>query len=529
MTTSPLSTYPCDCGRLHVIGYVRLSNLTETTTSPERQREQITAYCVAKGWHLVDIVEDLGESGSSVGKGLDRPGLARIRAEWDQYDVMVAAKLDRIARNVADFSRLVDEAKSHGATLATVEHNLDLTTSTGVFVAQIMAAFAAMEAAQIRERVTAMRADARINHVGRFMGGAVPFGYRKAKRPEGGLTLVIDEAEAELVREAARRILAGDTLYGVSTDWNARGIATKYGKRWMGQTVRNMLTGHAVIGAQSHKGEPLRDEHGMIREVFPPVLDRSTWDQLRRRLVKPVDRKPSRRLPALLLAGIAVCDECGTKFYARRKGGNRRDRYECGGARTGKGCGVGSVIADDLDAEVIRQLMDRAGWHLVIRRVEVATDNTDALAEVQEAITETTRRLAEDDGDEADTLARLSDLKARRAVLRQTPEVTEEAEPLGTLRDYWKAADFAERVRLLRELLDDVKVSGINAVRGELNPDRVALNFKPDVLDTEAATELYGTDDLDVVGHPILVVGGKFRSLAGALVRATERGAFGDD
>lgn len=553
MTTDP----GCACGQLHAIGYIRLSNLTEATTSPERQREQITSYCGARGWHLVDLVEDLGESGSRVGKGLARPGLTRIRDNWEHLDVLVVAKLDRLARNVRDFASIMEEAAAHDAVLAVVQEGLDLSTSVGRFVATILAAFAEMEAEQIKERVTSMRADARVNHVGRFMGGTVPFGYRKAPRAAGGKTLVVDEAQAVLVREAARRVLDGDTLYAISTDWNARGITTKYGKRWMGQTVRNILTGNSLIGAQSHSGEPLRDAQGVILEVFPPILDRGTWEQLRGRLIKP-GRVPSRRLPARLLSGVAVCGECGTRFYARTKTGGRRDLYECGGRRTGKGCGVGSVVADDLDAEVVRQLLDRLGWYHVIRRVEVATDNTTALAEVEEAIRETTRRLGAEDDDEAN-MGRLVELKGRRAVLRQTPEVSEEAKPLGALADYWEASGFPERVRLLRDLLEAVRVSGVNVERGVLDAGRVELALKPDVIDPEAVREWYrqtaparaasrarhpsgrahptpvqAADEvqMEFAGRPIMVVGGRFRSYQSmweAVVRAANRGEFGQE
>lgn len=480
--------------------------MTEATTSPERQREQITAYCAAKDWHLVRIEEDLGESGSSVGKGLDRPALARIRAEWDQWDAMVAAKLDRIARNVSDFSALVSESQAAKCDLVAVNEGLDLSTPTGRFVATILAAFAQMEAEQIRERVTAMREDARRNHVGRHMGGAVPFGYKTAKRAAGGLTLVINDPEAALVREAASRVLAGDTLYAVSVDWNNRGITTKYGKKWMGQTIRAMLTGPSVIGAQSHKREPLRNEDGTIREVFPPIIDRDTWERLRRRLVKPEKRTPSRRLPARLLSGIARCGECGEKFYVRKRPGNRQDLYECHGRRLGKGCTVGSVVADDLDTEVVRQLMERAGWHLVVRRVEVSTDNSADLEAVEEAIRETTRRLAEDD-DETAHLARLTELKQRRAMLRQSPEVAEEAEVLGNLDGYWRDSDFAERVRLLRDLLTAVKVSGQNETRGTLDRSRVELVPAPGVWSVDEAAE---SDQ----GTPVIVIGGPFRDLA---------------
>jgi hypothetical protein len=41
---------------------IRLSNETEESTSPERQREQDEAYCGIKGWDIVHVCRDLDVS-----------------------------------------------------------------------------------------------------------------------------------------------------------------------------------------------------------------------------------------------------------------------------------------------------------------------------------------------------------------------------------------------------------------------------------------------------------------------------------
>ncbi|WP_188110451.1 recombinase family protein [Aeromicrobium ginsengisoli] len=72
--------------RLRVIGYVRLSDYrgkNDASTAAARQREAITAMCVARGGDLVDIVENLNVSGSDRGKRLDRPGLVNLRPDGD--------------------------------------------------------------------------------------------------------------------------------------------------------------------------------------------------------------------------------------------------------------------------------------------------------------------------------------------------------------------------------------------------------------------------------------------------------------
>jgi site-specific DNA recombinase len=51
---------------------------------------------------VVDVIHDLDVSGSDKGLRLDRPGLLKVRARWAAADVLIFAKIDRIARDVAD-------------------------------------------------------------------------------------------------------------------------------------------------------------------------------------------------------------------------------------------------------------------------------------------------------------------------------------------------------------------------------------------------------------------------------------------
>lgn len=459
------------------VGYVRLSNLTEQTTSPARQREQIESYARARGWELVQIVEDLGESGSRVGKGLERPGLQAIRERWEAGEqfVLVVAKLDRLARNVRDFATIAEDAQAHGCSLAVVTEGLDLSTPTGRFVATILAAFAEMEAEQIRERIVAMRADVRSNHAGRYMGGTVPYGYRAAPRPEGGKTLVLDEAEAARVVEAASRVLEGHTLYSIVMDWNRAGVPSKKGGTWSTVTLHTLLTGYAVLGVQSHGGEPVRDEGGTLLAAFPPVLDTGTWGEVRG-ILERNQRGPRRRAPAQLLAGLARCGVCGNTLYSRTQRG-RAPIYQCNGRGQGNGCTLGGVTVHNLDAEVVRQFLNRCRNHVILRRVQQQSDNSVQLAEVEDAIRATTRQLAEDDGPGDTTLARLAELKGRRAQLRTSPGSADVLDWLGYADAYWQNATLAERTALLRQVLDAVLVTGGHRHGGVFDPDRVTLEW----------------------------------------------------
>lgn len=460
---------------MRAIGYVRLSNLTDQSTAPARQRAQIRAYCEAKGWELVDTVEDLDVSGSSVGLRLDRPGLQTVRARWAEADVLVVAKLDRLARNVADFSALVEEAGGKGVALASVSEGLDLTTPAGRFVATILAAFAEMEAATIRARI--MDSRAHLREAGRFAGGVVPYGYAAAPREGGGRTLVPYAAEAAVVQDAAADVLAGRPLYAVVRRLNDAGVPTKRGGHWDTVTLHRCLTGWSVTGVPSHKGRPVRGEDGEPLQAYPPILSRETFHRVRELLARK-PRGGRARPPVQLLAAFARCGVCGSRIYSGTSRGQRV--YRCASAASGRSCGLGGVRAHLADPVVEDAVLGKYGSYPVVRVERQETDHGAELADVEHALQEATDALRGDDVDPAQVLTRVAELKSRRTALRGAPGASHVERHTGwTLAEYWAVSDTRERARLLAAVLDRVEILP-GRVGGVFDPERLRLVWSED-------------------------------------------------
>jgi len=51
----------------------------------------------------------------------------------------------------------------------------------------------------------------------------------------------IEPAEAEAIKEAAARVLRGESIRSIAFDFNDRGIKPVAGGRWAGSTLRRML------------------------------------------------------------------------------------------------------------------------------------------------------------------------------------------------------------------------------------------------------------------------------------------------
>lgn len=129
--------------------YARVSTLAGQ--SPEMQLVELREYAARRGWHIVEEYVDHGVSGSKE----SRPALNRLMADAKQrrFDIVACWKLDRFGRSVAHIVVALAELEALGIALVSLKDNLDLGTPSGRFMFQIIAAFAELERAMIKERV----------------------------------------------------------------------------------------------------------------------------------------------------------------------------------------------------------------------------------------------------------------------------------------------------------------------------------------------------------------------------------------
>jgi DNA invertase Pin-like site-specific DNA recombinase len=432
---------------LRAIIYVRVSSYDVTADeaanqSPEVQRARCLARIKAEGWELATdigdggILEDLNVSGSAKGDRLDRPGLLACREaiRSRRADVIVALRLDRLARNTVDLLMLADELDTHGGAFALAEGDINTAGPYGKLILTIIAAIAEMEAKMITARTMAGKVAAR--EQGRWIGTRyVPFGYVKAAHPtiKDAWTLAPDTAAAATVAECVRRVLAGESALSVAKWLNASEVRTQTGQigRWTATTVREVLTHEAMIGRHYWQGDVLRDDKGMPRTVFPPLVTEDVWRVMLGKLgnpkrnradVAPAPRRAStwdgsRAARYMLSGGAARCGTCGGPLVVGPDNQGRR-RYRCD--RRGKGtCAHGvSIRVEDLDSIVAARFLALAGdlryseMSIVEERPDTArrADLADALRVARAALADAVE--AEDEAAEAAARAQVRTLRA---------------------------------------------------------------------------------------------------------------------
>ncbi|MCE9620997.1 MAG: recombinase family protein [Actinomycetia bacterium] len=323
--------------------YCRISqDRSDERLGVERQETECRALADRNGWEVIRTFVDDNISAYS---GKTRPQFELMLADIaaDEIDLVVAWHPDRLYRGFTEFLRLSKLMKLHGATVHTVmAGEVDLSTAAGQMMAEIMTSFAQYESKQKADRIRSKHAQSA--RAGLAHGGPRPFGYERVQGKPG--TLAIVESEAEVIREAANRVLAGESVRAISIDFTNRGIATVRGGRWQLKALSDILASPRIAGLRPAGGE------GIAAATWDPILDRQTWERVHAMVTHgTVGRRPRTNV----LSGFLWCGRCGQRMFgvAKTYRGKRRRQYEC--RRDGQGlgaCAALSVEAGPLESYV---------------------------------------------------------------------------------------------------------------------------------------------------------------------------------
>lgn len=120
------------------IAYIRVSSLDQNEA---RQIEMLKKYNIEKTF-----------SEKISAKDTNRPKLQDMLEFAREGDTIYTADFSRLARNVADLLKLVDQLQNKGIHLVSAKENIDTSTPTGKLMLTMLGAIAEFERANIRER-----------------------------------------------------------------------------------------------------------------------------------------------------------------------------------------------------------------------------------------------------------------------------------------------------------------------------------------------------------------------------------------
>ena len=198
--------------------YVRVSTdgQSEDGGSLESQEAACRALCQARGWEVARLFIDAGRSGGT----LEREGLGQLReaVAAGEVAVVVVYALDRLSRSQRDTLALLDEFAEAGAGLAAASQSFDTTTPTGRAMLGMLAVFAELQRAEIRERTRSALAGkaARGEATGR-----TPYGLRR-----DGATFERDPAAWPVVERILTLRADGQSTTAIASALNSENVPT---------------------------------------------------------------------------------------------------------------------------------------------------------------------------------------------------------------------------------------------------------------------------------------------------------------
>lgn len=229
--------------------YKRKSIFSDKSDSIDTQSKICREYAY-KNYTVSSIVEyeDEGFSGANT----DRPGYKKLMEDVKnkKIDILICYKIDRISRNVSDFSSTFNILQKHNIQFVSVKEQIDTSTPLGRAMMYICSVFAQMERETIAERVKDNLIE--LAKSGKWPGGKAPIGYKREKVLINGkyhTVLVKNEPELNYLNMIYNKFLQGNSLGKMETYFRKNGIKTITGNYLHTAQIHQILKNPQYVAA----------------------------------------------------------------------------------------------------------------------------------------------------------------------------------------------------------------------------------------------------------------------------------------
>lgn len=449
-------------------------------------REYIRLHNGPKAADTALIFEDEGFSGGN----LNRPAFQQMLSAARSHEIsaIVVYRLDRISRNISDFSTLIEELSRLGVAFISIKEQFDTGTPMGRAMMYIASVFSQLERETIAERIRDNMHE--LAKTGRWLGGNTPTGYRSESvqtvtvdgKTRKACKLKLMPEEGELVRKIYALYAQTDSLSKTEAELLRQGIKTKTGRNFTRFSIKSILQNPVYLIADQEAYQFFIDceadlfsaqtdfdgIHGMLAynrtdqekgraTVYLPVnewivtvgqhqglIPGREWVRVQESLEQ--NRSKSYRKPRsnqALLTGLLFCS-CGSRMYPKlSKRLNREGQpvytYVCKRKEHSQGsqCGQKNISGNLLDAAIIEEIKglteDKATF---LRQLEKGkqfytgdrTEYDTKLDDLRKQSADLDRKVTA----LVDSLAELDSAAARNQVAKRIDELNSQRESLDT-------------------------------------------------------------------------------------------------
>jgi DNA invertase Pin-like site-specific DNA recombinase len=330
--------------------YVRVStDRDEQISSVENQIDICRNWLERNGygWDENNVYKDEGISGTLF---LERPAIQLIleKAKKKEIQTVVFKSISRLARDLKDSLEIREVLIAHNVRIISVEEGYDSHKAGKNDMAfELWSLFSAQYSRTLSSGVSAALAAKvrRGEHIGR-----TPYGYDKV---DG--FLIINEEEAEVVRQIYGWYNQGWGYKRITSQLNAQGIKPKHISRWQitsvkrlinnpiycGDFIMNQFTKVKSEGRRKQIRNP-REKWIFFKDHHPAIVSREVWRQAN---TKEWKGNRSKITPKNEFRGLVKCSRCGSNMIIwqspkKLASGKKKsfDYMKCSQYRRGGGC-----------------------------------------------------------------------------------------------------------------------------------------------------------------------------------------------
>ena len=191
------------------------------------------------------VFEDEGFSGGN----LQRPDFKRMMEEVrkHKFKAIVVYRLDRISRNISDFTGLIDELTKLDVSFVSIKEQFDTSTPMGRAMMFIISVFSQLERETIAERIRDNMHE--LAKTGRWLGGNTPTGFKSGSvskitidgKERKSYKLIPIPEEIEIPKMIFDLYMETDSLTAVEAELLRQRIKTKKGKDFTRFAIKAIL------------------------------------------------------------------------------------------------------------------------------------------------------------------------------------------------------------------------------------------------------------------------------------------------
>ncbi len=347
---------------------VRLSVLTDDTTSPVRQELDLWRKANDDRVRVVGVARDLNVSATKV-PPWKRKELGRwLNDRSPEFDILMFWKLDRFVRRILDLQVIINWCQEYGKNLKSLHDPIDLSSTMGKTIVSLIAGMAEIEAANTGIRVASLWQHAKTQDA--WIIGRPPYGYVTEKGKDGKVRLAIDPLGLKVLRWAYRAALRGVSASKMAKVLNRARIPGANGGKWTSTTILTLLRNPAIKGVRvevdgrsgRNRSKEVLDPKGKPIRVAKPILEQWEFDRLQSALDRASRTNENPWTPgATKFLGVIVCRNCKGN-YTVRTSTSRGILYKYLRCRA---CGGKGTDPQELYSALVEAVLEELGDHPV--------------------------------------------------------------------------------------------------------------------------------------------------------------------